>query len=432
MFELNPGFQIIQGVHLVFCTLAFWALFFLRRQLRLNAKNENESWVALFVALAILMWVAIDITRYIFDEMNQNEHLGIKNQRLLFINLFSSFNNAFFLAAAPSFRFGFEKLKEKFKVLNNSSNWALTILIINIIIIIFYIINWSFDIDFGTSYLVYFDILYSVLSLGIFGYALVFNFIKLSVFGRGFNVLLTTIIVVLFVGQFSSSTSLIWGSHIYRYISLYSFHFVLIVSVIMLLLIWNFENIKEKYEYQLEALTKKISEKDSVLSAFETEIESMRANIACSDETRIPSTDEKRYLKFFRENKTLVIELTMLDKSIIKAKMYFSSASREYKDLLRFALYQKLGITIRTRGGAYKGFGDIYKSILDIRKRLINPKLVDLGFEPLKANELIIQKIKGSGVYGLECTPKHIEIDVESLSTHRELATILSILDAKE
>ena len=82
-------------------------------------------------------------------------------------------------------------------------------------------------------------------------------------------------------------------------------------------------------------------------------------------------------------------------------------------------------------GGQFSmaGYRDIYKSISDIRKKLINPSLNDLGYEELKTNELIVQKIKGTGIYELDCFPSNIEIDQKSLKKLVEIEQIIKPIE---
>ncbi|GAA4274998.1 hypothetical protein GCM10022258_42940 [Aquimarina gracilis] len=161
--------------------------------------------------------------------------------------------------------------------------------------------------------------------------------------------------------------------------------------------------------------------------------EALQSKILALDKRdRMPDVNESlgysRYLEFYKKDKSLVIELTMLDKGIVKFPIYCSVVNREYKDLLRFAVYKKKGETIKAYSGTHPGFGDIYKSILDIRKRFINKHLDNAGYKTLKANELIVQRIKGSGLYELDCLEKNIEIDISSLLEVKELTEILRIL----
>ena len=425
LLNIEFGFQIGQMVHLCTCSLGFVVLIFLWFY---HKNNKNYNWTALFMALAILMWMAIDITRLIFDQPSPSMDTKTQTQQLLFINLFSAFNNAFLMATLFTFPHGFKKLKDKFPRLTSTPNWALAVLVLNVVIIIFYVLNWSLDINIEQPFLIYFDGLYSFISLIVFSYILILNYVKSMFLGKIFNSIMALFILSFLVLNFIVPF-LELNTTFYRYTFLYSFHIILITSTIILLISIYLKETQEEYQHKLLKLKKELEHEKMTVNAYETELTTGRKEPSSLLKTKDEHHSEKRYLKFYMQNSMYVLELTMLERDVTAVKMQFLSLTREYKDLLQFAIYRKSQSPVRSRGGSHKAFGDIYKAIHDIRKRLLNPKLEEIGYAPLQSNELIKQKIKGSGVYELECLSQHISIDVETLSKNRELASLLNSED---
>ncbi|MEL6256416.1 MAG: hypothetical protein AAFR87_30715, partial [Bacteroidota bacterium] len=173
-----------------------------------------------------------------------------------------------------------------------------------------------------------------------------------------------------------------------------------------------------------------LQEKELELAAKNARLKQQGSNPKKGDETQKPFKllEAGTYLKFYKEEALLVVEITILSKGIVGAKV-FSKLNREYKDLLKFALYKKSGREVQAYSGIHKDFGgDIYKSVSDIRKRFLNPTLEEFGFPKLEQNELILQKLKGSGIYELNCLPENIIIDRDSLTQLRELEQLLTKL----
>lgn len=133
-----------------------------------------------------------------------------------------------------------------------------------------------------------------------------------------------------------------------------------------------------------------------------------------------------RYLKFYKMENFYVVELTMLDKKIIKLPIY-SSLDRLYEGFLRYAIYKKIGKEIKSHQGMHKNFGDIYSLNKDL-KNFINANLKKHGKPEIQLNDLIVQRVKNSGVYELDCHASNIEIDSEGLSKTKGLSDILSLL----
>ncbi len=405
----------LQMVHFIICVFCFALLVSLSAK-ELNNKKKPLS--VLFMALSIVMWLAVELTRYLFDFVIDIPGNGKVHQKWLFVNIFSSFNNALILAALPIFKkvLSISKLQFLFKW----KDWMVRVLALNIIVVLIYIVAWMFKNELGSTLVSIIDYIYSIIVISLFFYGAIHNFIAHKGFSKTSIRVIALFSIMVIVTEFLYKP--IFGiSQEYRFISLYVSHLFAMMIMIMTVLTAYF------FRVQLELKSKK-NEVERINQALELKLkERGQNNDSKADKHLVLAYG--RHLSFFKRDKNLVVELTMLDKGILKSPIYCSSVNREYKDLLRFAVYMKAGKIIKAYGGAHSGFGDIYKSILDIRTRLLNKHLHELGLPLLKANELIVQRIKGSGIYELDCKVQNIEVDLESLLQVRELKPILSMLD---
>lgn len=407
-FSIN----FIRGIHL--CVSFFGSLFLLFAWLRVKKEKEDryQNWGLVLLSLVLLTWVAID---------------GFKISKGALLNdikfqttLLSIFNNTFIIASLPFFYVGFDKLKERFALFNQGTSWAISVILINIFPIILNLVLWDDENLFIRNFMASLNVGYSVLATSLLGYAITVEFFKRN-FGIPF-VLLSGLISIIVIATQLNYLPLFIDNH--QHVSVF---LVMIshISLIGLLLILAQTWIQEE-----KSLPDMPSFNPESKVADELEVLARNNDKPATGERQKDSqyvqVEDGNYIKFYKEDKALVVELTMISKGIIKAPIY-SSLKREYKDLLRFAVYKKAGIEIQAYGGLHKDFGgDIYKSVSDIRKKLLNPTLKELSLVELKSNQLITQKIKGSGIYELECRPEHIEIDRNSLGKFTELEKIIA------
>ena len=374
-------------------------------------KDENQYVVFLIIALGL--WIAMDIQRMIFyhiSDLSEQQQF----QKSLFINIFSAWNNAFLLATMPLYA-----ASSKVDFLK-SDNWIKYLLGANLIVTISYIFLWSLENEWGSQVIRIFNEVYSIATLTVIAYLFFRKLRSHPLFGNTVSMVWAMLLLTLFFLPISYrfiEGAIPLPAH---YASIYSVH--LVVAFTGLLLV--FERIKA---HQIQLLLNKSNALQDKVRYADEAIEALKQ----LEHKGLANHDGlKRHLKFFKENGHYVIELTMLDLDIVRLKIMKPQLNREYKDLLRFAVYKKAGLILKSYGGMLKGFGEVSKSILDIRKRLINPMLIEKGFNELNHNELIVQRIKGSGVYELECHPDQIFIEVEQLSKNHELAEILEPLAA--
>ncbi|MEM6380546.1 MAG: hypothetical protein AAF705_20340, partial [Bacteroidota bacterium] len=376
--------QVVQGTHLIVCAFGCGLLitFWLR-----SYAARGSTWPVLFFSLALLMWMAIDLIRLSFPLSENGDEPITTNLKWLFINIFSAFNNAFFIAAFPFFTRAFGSFEQKYAWFHHVTRWSLIILLANSLLVLFYIILWSVHAASATTLIAIFDAVYSLVTIGLFFYgaiveltrkqrAVFFSAYLLASFTVG---VLVTYLVSLLLGD---------GYLGLRTISLYAYHVIVVITVILLVTRHAYEKEYGQLEDKLAASVKQVRVLEAKLYPLSTALPEKTNNFELS---------QRRHLKFYAAGEGLVLELTLLDKGIVKARLVTSTLTREYKDLLWLAAYRKTDTVVKAAGGAHKVFGDIYKSILDIRKRWINPNLSQSGLPTLATNELIVQQVKGSG-----------------------------------
>ncbi len=419
--ETNSSIEMLNIAHLILLTFGFLLLFTIWINDRKRAKQmDTFSSPILFMAFAVLMWISIELTRFLFENTMNNGNQDQVHQKWLFVSIFSAFNNTFILAALPFFKELFDSKKQKIFSLIKMGHWTTMVFTINTLVILLYIVGWMLKIDLGSSFIPFFDHVYSFLAISLFLVGSILALKQSKAIGTLGVVLLMLISVVLILIQFVIFP-LFSFSQGYRFISLFAFHVIIII--LMLLAVITIVNLR--LQRLLELKNEDIKKQND---ALQSELSAINQHKGEADTKNQDSFAMSRYLKFYKKEKSLAIELTMLEKGIVKFPIYCSVINREYKDLLLFAIYKKTNSAIKSYGGAHSSFGDIYKAIFDIRKRLINKHLDDAGLETLHANELIVQPIKGSGIYELDCVENNIEIDVEGLSEVNELKILLRML----
>ncbi|MEM6806391.1 MAG: hypothetical protein AAF696_33640, partial [Bacteroidota bacterium] len=339
------------------------------------------------MAVALMSWAAIDLFK-ILRETLFTEH--IFQSKLL-----SLLNNACLLASLAYFEHGFNSWKIRLPFFRNPNQWMLSLFLFNIFLITAYLLVWELENQASIYLLHIFDIAYSAFCLALFSYGLCYTFYKRK-FGIPFVIFASALMVFVLSGQLAYFPGLVSAdSSLPIYIILIShLGLVCILLVFAQNQVWG---LKETTYLNL------IAEKDMALLAEIAKEQGQHTQKART--TAVPTQhnhlESGCYIKFYRQENLLVLELTLVSKGIIGAKV-FSKLKREYRDLLKFAFFKKQDIEVKAYGGIHKDFGgDIYKSVSDIRKKFLNPALIDMGYKELETNELIIQKAKGSGIYEL-------------------------------
>ena len=403
--------DFVRSIHLGLTLITALLLIALWLRFRKKGNLLQQDWGFLLIAFALIVVAAVDFFKIFKAVLLDEIELPVK--------VFSAVSNALLIAALPFFKFGFEKLKSRYPFFKNGNSWALLVLLFNFLLIIFYLVYWDEQNESSKAVIAIFDTLYSMLAFGLLAYAITYTFFKRS-YGWLWVVLCALIAILVVFTQLSYLPFHSLPATPFSTLLLIIAHSSLLILLLLVAHLWSFD-IREAY-YQ------KIVEGQKVeLTSLGAELEGIKAYNLVQDgpgKELVVSSGQMNYLKFYKSENALVVELTMLGRGIIGIPIY-ASLRREYKDLLRFAVYKKAGIEIRSVSGMHRDFGEIYKANLDIRKVLLNPTLKKLNLPALTKNDLIIQKIKGSGIYTLDCVPKHILIDTESLSSFKELRLIL-------
>ncbi len=400
---------INQGLHSVLIMFCCSLIFRVKIDKQGTGEFKGNQYLLYFL-IAFLLWVVMDIQRIIFfsiSNMSPNQHL----QKSLFLNFFSAWNNAFLLGGLLFFQ---KYLPIPF---SKRTNWAKVIFIATALLMIVYIFLWSIDNQNGVKYIRTINSGYSFITFILIGIVFSRTFQKLRSIGVMNVIIWITIFVFLTAVHYLNEFNIFSGLSSNRYLFLYALHlFICVSTMLMIFQFKNYEQIKN-LSFKNQLLESKLTQ----LSSNKSESEVMHLGNA-----------SKRHLRFFQQADEFVLELTMLDKGIVKYTIRQQQLSREYKDLLRMAVYKKNGQTVQAYSGMHRGFGEISKAVFDIRKRFINPVLKKSNLPTLENNELIVQRIKGSGIYELDCHLDHIQIDLEGFNQHEELSKIISSLIEKE
>ena len=405
--DLTPTFSLnfIRGIHLGVSVLGATLILLTWSQHKQEKELIDQDWGWMLIAFALLSWGAIDLFKILRSVLPFGVEVPPK--------ILSALNNGFFLAALPYFLRRVEKVNERYPFVNNGVKWAISVLLVNVFLIILYLVFGEADTWMGNG-IAWFDSIYSTLTMGLVG--LVFTrLFKRDVYGNAVWILSAGIFIGIVGVQLNyfpiapHSLRPVW-----IFLQVFT-HIAFILLLFLLLQQWIFE-------HQLQREMGPEVKAPTIDPGFSGE--KIHKDLTPS----LSVIEQGTYIKFFRGDQGLGIELTIQHKGIIGAQIY-SSLKREYKDLLRFAVYKQIGKEVKAYGGIHKDFGgDIYKSVSDIRKKWLNPALKNLGLEELQSNELIVQKIKRTGIYELACLPDHIEIDRQPLEKLLELKEILSCL----
>lgn len=154
--------DFVRGIHL--CTSLFGAIFLISIWFHVQKQKKEfaQDWGLLLIALALIVWVAIDAFKIIKGNEAGEPSLQVK--------LFSTFNNAFLIASLPFFKFGFKNIKENISLFRDKKYWAKFVLITNMVIFLILTIMWDDKKDVNA--LEYFDFGYSSVTLILIGYAI--------------------------------------------------------------------------------------------------------------------------------------------------------------------------------------------------------------------------------------------------------------------
>lgn len=190
MFEEISNINFIRGIHL--CASLFGGIFLILiwKHVQRLKDDFEQDWGLILISLALIVWSVMDMFNIVNDFLASEPSWQAK--------LFSTFNNAFLIAALPFFKFGFEKIKDKYSFFRTGKTWALIVLVLNTIIILFFTTIWSNEKN--TNALEYFDFFYSTIAFSSIGYAVIIAFRKRH-YGLPFTIISSVIIFFLIITQ---------------------------------------------------------------------------------------------------------------------------------------------------------------------------------------------------------------------------------------
>ncbi|HPI53788.1 MAG TPA: helix-turn-helix transcriptional regulator [Chitinophagaceae bacterium] len=168
--------DILRYLHFSLCFIGAVLLFITWKKRSALIKDESNYGI-LFISLALILWCAMDLYRI----------LGIMKpgQVSILLKIFSSYNNALFLASLPYFTKCFYSLREKVPFFRNSTQWVILVLIANIFMVLLYSLFWS-DQGITNSLVKNIDVLYSVCTFSLIGYALILSFYRTEGIFKGY------------------------------------------------------------------------------------------------------------------------------------------------------------------------------------------------------------------------------------------------------
>ncbi len=198
MFELElfevSKINSLRLIHLSTCLLGSLFLLFIWYTEKKKNKITGQDWGLVLISFALLLWAAMDAYRFL--------GLMIAGQVSLIIKTFSVYNNAFFIASLPFFKHSFEKTKQKFPLFGNKSNWIVTVLLSNVVIVLFYSLSWGQESNHST-FIKYFDVIYSAVTFVLLGYAITKSFQKRIGRNNPFMLVSILITILLIIPQFA-------------------------------------------------------------------------------------------------------------------------------------------------------------------------------------------------------------------------------------
>lgn len=162
LFEISR-INSIRIIHLFSCLTGAFFLLILWNDGRKKVESAGNDLGAVFVAFALLLWSAMDLYRLM--------GLMVPGEVSVVLKTFSAYNNAFFIASFPYFRYVYNNQKRKHLLFANGKNWALIVFLINIFIVMFYTISWGEN-DRYANLVKNFDVVYSVTTFTGLGYAI--------------------------------------------------------------------------------------------------------------------------------------------------------------------------------------------------------------------------------------------------------------------
>ncbi len=322
--KLANELQIGRGIHLsaslfgaIFLTLVWF-------HAKKEIKKLEQDFGLILLALGLITWVIIDAQKMIFYENLEEMSQGLtgsqveykKNQLSLLMKQISAFNNAFFIASLPFFKYGFENLKRRFPSFNNGLNWFIAVIIANVFIVIFYSSNWNSEVGADNKFIEHFDVFYSMCALGVLGYAITSAFKGRKQYGTAFIITSIGITILLVATQLVFSPFVKIVNIDYPALLMYASHVALITLLLVLAQSWVVEEQVNIHKVKVNSLEGKLRQEEKI----NNELEAVIRDKETKEKALQAEMSELRNELEKRENNQITksIELSDREKDVIR------------------------------------------------------------------------------------------------------------------
>lgn len=314
LFEISK-IDTLRLIDMSACLFGALCIFFLWFSVKKEDKKLLDQDMGLvLIGFALLLWAAMDLYRVM--------GFMVAGQVSLVIKTFSAYNNALFLAALPFFLINKDKRISSFRPFANRTKWVISVLLANVIIVLFYSLSWGAESD-RSIIILYFDVIYSVLTFICLGYAMFRSFKQRRAYQTTFIISTFLVTLMLIIPQLAF-LPFFKIAH-FDFISLISLisHFALILLLVVLAQSWVFEQDQEKIGNEKLQLQEEISElmfknRDLLQSLNQNSAELERLNEKLTDfqyqisENKL-SNQKEHSLKDLSDRELAVLKL--IDKS---------------------------------------------------------------------------------------------------------------------
>ena len=349
LFEISK-INLIRLAHLFSCLLGGLLILITWYSGRNKTDEEKRNWGLIYISFALLFWAAIDSYRLLESAPQGSVNIIVKT--------FSAYNNACFLASLPFFQYGFKWAKKYIPGFSTPSSWALSILLINLLVVLFYSLNWG-ESDRNPEIVKYFDVFYSVITMGVFSYAMVCFYWRQETVSRLFVIPAVMVSAILTFTQFAF-LPFFQITHkdpitVSIFISQIGFIFLLLIFAknwLTQLQIADMERALEKNTIQLQAALKKNEEltheyatllrKESSLVA---ELMNMRSFGITSQNIELLSDREVEVLKLVDKSYSEIATLLHISRDTVithKKNIATKLGLSTKEDLIEFAVRNNL------------------------------------------------------------------------------------------
>ncbi len=309
LFEISR-INSIRIIHLFSCLTGAFFLLILWNDGRKKIESAGNDLGAIFVAFALLLWSAMDLYRLL--------GLMVPGEVSVVLKTFSAYNNAFFIASFPYFRYVYNDQKRKYPLFANGKNWALIVFLVNILIVLFYTISWGEN-DRHANLVKNFDVVYSVSSFAGLGYAIFQTFRRQKTQRKAMSIMAIVITLLLILPQiFFASFFKIKNFDILS-LTLLCSQYALICLLIVVAIDWINELNEEFHNQSTKDLINELNLKNKEIRCLEENIAISTANYENlkleTDANAVRITEQEQKVKLAELSDREIMVLRKINKS---------------------------------------------------------------------------------------------------------------------